>query len=143
MNQDTNLLVTDKGSIILPNGQLAIPGATVKAGLFVKHQENLATLLASGNLTEKLDTPVTGIDIERERSPGLPIAGAEDQGLEASKALRTVAGNDTATLQRLAEIKAEQEKARQAEQQRQAVMADIVDEPLTLAEAKELGILKS
>lgn len=143
MNQDTELLVTDKGSIILPNGQLAVPGAIVKADVFIKHQELLGSMLNSGQLTEKLDTRVTGIDFEREKSPGLPVAGNDSEGLEAGKALRTVGGNDAATLARLAEIKTEQEKAKEAETARQAVMAQVVEEPLTLAEAKELGILKS
>lgn len=143
MNQDTLLLVTDKGSIILPNGNLATPGMQVRAGEFAKHQENLATLLREGNLSERLDQPVNQIDVERVPSPGLPIAGKDSEGLDANKTARVVAGsaNDAATIARLAEIKAAQEAAKKAEAERQSLMADVEGQPMTAEEAQALGLI--
>ena len=142
MNENTELLVTDKGSIILPSGNLAVPGNRISASEFRRHQEQLKILLAGGNLSERLDQPVSAIDVNRVPSPGLPIAGADEEGLDEKKAARMVSGsNDAATIARLAEIKAAQEAAKKAEAERQQIMAEVENQPMTPEEAQALGLI--
>lgn len=137
MQPDTKLLVTDRGSIIMPNGSLAVPGSYVLAGDFVRHQEQLKILLAAGNLSEKA-VPVTGIDVQRvdELPPALP----NEINLKTGEGVpRSVAGsgsNDSETIRRVKEI-AEAQAARQ--KALESVGADV---SLTPEEAQALGLVQ-
>lgn len=137
MDPNTLLLVTDRGSIILPNGSLAIPGQRVPALMFKAHQMQLAELLRAGNLSEQ-DVQVTGLDVKRvdELPPALP----HEMNLKTGEGVpRSVAGsgsNDQETIRVLGEIakqKAEREK----------VLADVgANTVLTPEEAQALGLVK-
>lgn len=137
MEPDTILYVTDRGSILMPNGSLALPGGTVVARDFAKHQENLKTLLASGNLSLQ-PVKATGLDVRRvdELAPALP----NEINLKTGEGVpRTVAGsqaNDAETLRRVAEIKA-------AKEQREKALAEVGEGAVvTLEEAQALGLVR-
>lgn len=137
MQPDTVLYVTDRGSILMPNGSLAMPGGTVLAGDFAKHQENLKTLLASGNLSLE-PVRVTGLDVRRvdELAPPLP----QEINLKTGEGVpRSVAGskaNDGETIRRVKEIA-------EAKAAREKALAEVGEGAVvTLEEAQALGLVR-
>lgn len=141
MNPDTNLYVTNKGSLLMRGGKLLSPGASLKAADFKGIEANLQTLLAAGNLSL---SPVEAqeLDIERgEQLPPIPLAKA-DGTIDLSLMPKIVAGKDEqATLAKVREIKAAAEARVAEEAKRQKVLADFAGASLTPAEAKELGVI--
>lgn len=137
MQPDTILYVTDRGSILMPNGSLAVPGGTVRAGDFAKHQENLKTLIASGNLSLQ-PVQATGLDVRRvdELPPALPNEIDLKTGKGVPRSGSSAAANDGETmrvLKQIAEAKAAREKA----------LAEVGDGAvLTPDEAKALGLVQ-
>lgn len=136
MQPDTILYVTDRGSILMPNGALAMPGGTVRAGDFVKHQQNLQTLIDSGNLSLQ-PVKATGLDVRRvdELAPALP----NEIDLKSGKGVpQSVAGsqsNDAETIRKVQEIAA-------AKAAREKSLSEIGDGTvLTLEEAQALGLV--
>lgn len=141
MDQDTKLIVTDKGAIIMPKGRLAKPGDTVTVAEFKGYEAQLEILCEAGNLSQE-SVQVTGIDTERvsdeDRLPAL------ETELDGKNAPRSVSGaNEAQTQAQLAEIKAQQEQREQQAAQQKAALAQVgADAELTPEEAQELGIMK-
>lgn len=137
MTPDTLLLVTDRGSIIMPNGSLAVPGSRVRVGEFVKHQEQLKILLESGNLSAK-DVPVTGVDVVRvdELPPALPNEINLKTGEGVPRSVPGSQANDAETIRKVGEIA-------QAKAAREKALAEVgPDAVLTPDEAKALGLVQ-
>lgn len=137
MQPDTKLYVTDRGSIILPSGALAVPGNVVLASSFAKNRAALDELLAAGKLS-LAPVQVTGIDVQRvdELPPALPNEINLKTGEGVPRSGSSAAANDGETirvLKQIAEAKAAREKA----------LAEVgPDSVLTPDEAKALGLVK-
>ncbi len=141
MDPNTKLYVTNKGALLMKGGVLKAPGSQLLASDFKGIEANLETLLTAGNLSLN-PVDAQGIDVVRgEQLPPLPIA-KEGESIEADRLPRMVAGGDEqATIQRLKQIKEAQAAVKAAEDERQKLLADLVDAELTPEEARELGVI--
>lgn len=135
----TQYTVTDRGAIML-RGAIRKPGETILASEFKGVEAARDSLVASGNLATG-PVQVTGLDIIRgEQLPPIP-ASKDDKAVTEDKMPRLVPGDNKATLAKLAEIKARQAEAAQADAERQSVMADVEGVELDIEEARALRIV--
>lgn len=135
MQPNTVLLVTDRGSLVLPGGRMVKPGERFQARAFQGREERLAALVAEGNVTTDLDRPVSQLDL---RMDALKESAPLPHEIVVGKA--DAPAGPTADEAR---IRSELRELGEKREARQAALAEMQDQELTPEEAKALGILNS